>query len=528
VLGKETQQVSFFDPSFVCAHLIDTQSFYAKMHQHADSVISDEDFVDIYCADNGRPSVPPARLAKVLILQHHDNVSDRQALNMVRLNIAWKYALNVPLDYAGFDASLLTVFRARLLCHKKEKLLFRKTLALAKEAGLLRGQLDQVIDSTPMLGRGAVKDTYELIRDGIKKVVAHLDRKARTGMKLSLSAYGTKSAKPKIDWDDTEQRQELLSSLVADARQVLSCVTLNESADELSPELAQAARLLARILSQDIDEDKEKKPTIRKGVAKDRIISTTDPDMRHGRKSSSGKFNGYKAHITTEVTSDIVTSITVAPGNRPDGEQTHKLLTEADQDTSLHTRSLCGDSAYSSGAIKAQLDQRKTVLISKVPASSNGRRISKEHFHLDRATHAVICPQGKRAERWHRTKDSRVFVFSRETCQTCSRSRECTTATRTGRTITVGPYEAYLRQARQYQKTEEFKKLYHRRRPPVERKISELVHHGLRQSRYRGMRKSRLQALCIAAVVNLKRIFKAERAGCDRIAPLPELVPVPT
>ena len=154
MLGKETQQVSFFDPSFVCAHLIDTQSFYAKMHQHADSVISDEDFVDIYCADNGRPSVPPARLAKVLILQHHDNVSDRQALNMVRLNIAWKYALNVPLDYAGFDASLLTVFRARLLCHQKEKLLFRKTLALAKEAGLLRGQLDQVIDSCSHAGAG--------------------------------------------------------------------------------------------------------------------------------------------------------------------------------------------------------------------------------------------------------------------------------------------------------------------------------------------------------------------------------------
>jgi len=527
MLGRETQQVSFFDPSFVCAHLIDKKSFYAKMREHADSIISDDDFADIYCADNGRPSVPPARLAKVLILQHHDNVPDRQALNMVRFNILWKYALNVPLDYAGFDPSLLTVFRARLLCHKKEKLLFRQTLALAKEAGLLRGQIDQVIDSTPMLGRGAVKDTYELIRDGIRRTLRLVDPKIRASLKLSLSAYGTKSAKPKIDWDDTEQRQELLSSLVADARNVLSCLTLNETEDEISPECAQAARLLARILSQDIQEEKGKHPTIRNGVAKDRIISTTDPDMRHGRKSSSGKFNGYKAHITKEVTSDIVTSITVAPANRPDGEETERLLTEADQDTSLHTRSVCGDGAYSSGAIKEQLDQRKTVLISKVPASSNGKRISKEHFHLDRATHEVICPQGKKAKRCTRTKDGHIFIFSRETCQACPRRQECTTATRTGRTITVGPYEEYLRQARQYQKTNEFTTLYHKRRPPVERKISELVHHGLRQSRYRGMKKSRLQALCIAAVVNLKRIFK-EQVSPDRIAPLPGVVPVPT
>ena len=528
MLGREMQQVSFFDPSFVCAHLIDKKSFYAKMREHADSIISDNDFADIYSPDNGRPSVPPARLAKVLILQHHDNVSDRQALHMVRLNIAWKYALNVPLDYAGFDPSLLTVFRARLLCHQKEKLLFRKTLKLAKEAGLLRGQIDQVIDSTPMLGRGAVKDTYELIRDGIRSTLRLVDPKARASFSLSLACYGKKSAKPKIDWDDTEQRQELLSSLVADARNVLSCLTLNESEDETSPELAQAARLLSRILSQDIDEDKDEHPTIRNGVAKDRIISTTDPDMRHGRKSSSGKFNGYKAHITKEVTSDIVTSITVAPANRPDGEETQKLLTEADQDTSLHTRSVCGDGAYSSGAIKETLHRHGIQLISKVPACTNGTRISKEHFHLDLAKKEVICPQGKKAERCSRTKDGHVFTFSRTTCQTCPRRHECTTATRTGRTITVGPYEEYLRQARQYQKTDAFKTLYHTRRPAVERKISELVHHGLRQSRYRGMRKSRLQAFCIAAVVNLKRIFKEQKARYDWIAPLPALVPVPT
>ena len=292
MLGKEEKQVSFFDTSFVCAHLIKKNSFYAKMREHADSIISDNDFADIYCLNNGRPSVPPARMTKVLILQHYEGLSDRQALEMLRFNIKWKYALNVPLNYEGFDDSLLTHFRARLLTNNKEKMVFRKTLELAKKAGLLKGKIDQVIDSTPMLGAGAVKDTYELIRDGIKKVISLLDKKTRSKMNLCLKAYGKKDPKPKINWDDKKERQELLSLLVSDARKVLSQVDISPEDEDTDTEMKSTARLLAKILSQDIEEDKNRKPKIRQGVAKDRIISTTDPEIRHGRKSSAGKFNG--------------------------------------------------------------------------------------------------------------------------------------------------------------------------------------------------------------------------------------------
>jgi len=144
LLGKEERQTSFFDTDFVCAHLI----------------------------DNGRPSVPPARITKVLILQYYEHLSDRKALKNVRFNIQWKYALCVPIDYEGFDRSLLVYFRARLLANNKEKMVFKKTLELARKAGLLKGEIDQVIDSTPMLGAAAVKDTYELLRDGIRKILS--------------------------------------------------------------------------------------------------------------------------------------------------------------------------------------------------------------------------------------------------------------------------------------------------------------------------------------------------------------------
>lgn len=275
MLGKEERQTSFFDTDFACSHLIDKKSFYAKMHDCADKIITDDDFADIYCLNNGRPSVPPARITKVLILETYEHLSDREALEMLRFNIKWKYALDVPIDYEGFDRSLLVYFRARLLINHKEKLVFKKTLELAREAGLLKEEVDQVIDSTPLLGAGAVKDTYELLRDGIRKILCLADKKTKSKINLSLKAYGKNDPKPKINWDDKKERKELLSILVSDVREVLSHLDLDQ--EDPDSKLKDRADLLAKIVSEDIEKDKKNKPKIKKGVAKDRIISTTDP-----------------------------------------------------------------------------------------------------------------------------------------------------------------------------------------------------------------------------------------------------------
>jgi len=223
--------------------------------------------------------------------------------------------------------------------------------------------------------------------------------------------------------------------------------------------------LSARIVSQDIEEDKENKPKIKKGVAKDRIISTTDSEMRHGRKSSSGKFNGYKSHILKNADSDIITNI---------------------------------------------------ELVSKAPALKDTGKLSKEEFDIDIENEKVVCPEGKVAEKCYQSKGAegevtKTFVFSKETCNDCLQRSECTNAKNTGRTITVGPNEEYLQKAKEIQKTEGFKEIYNKIRPPVERKIAELIFHGFRKTRYIGKRKSRLQALFTAAAVNLKRIFKEQQ-----------------
>ncbi|RLE06941.1 hypothetical protein DRJ00_08935, partial [Candidatus Aerophobetes bacterium] len=123
---------------------------------------------------------------------------------------------------------------------------------------------------------------------------------------------------------------------------------------------------------------------------------------------------------------------------------------------------------------------------------------------------------GKTTTKCYKSKNSegeiaKTFVFPKEVCQACPRKDECTNAKNTGRCISVGPYEEYLQEARKIQKTEEFKKIYNQNCPPIERKIVELIYHGLRKARYVGKRKSRLQALFTGAAVNLKLIFKEQQ-----------------
>jgi len=163
------------------------------------------------------------------------------------------------------------------------------------------------------------------------------------------------------------------------------------------------------------------------------------------------------------------------------------------------------------------MSDKEVELISKAQVPKNRGKLSKEEFDIDLKEEKVVCPEGNTTDKYSKSKDAqgertKTFVFPKEVCDSCPRRNECTNAKNTGRTIRVGSNEEYLQKARQRQKTKEFQEIYNKRRPPVERKIAELIHHGLRKTRYRGVRKSRLQALFTGTAVNLKRIFKEQQA----------------
>src|SRR5215208_4941385 len=150
-------------------------AFYGFLASHRGELFREEDFTCLYCSGNGRPSVPPSLLAMALALQVHDGVSDEEAKARADFDLGWKVALGVGLEERPFAKSTLQLFRARLLIHERMQTVFRKSLDFARHTGYLRrSRLKVVLDTTYVLGRGALKDTYNLLADGIVMLVREL------------------------------------------------------------------------------------------------------------------------------------------------------------------------------------------------------------------------------------------------------------------------------------------------------------------------------------------------------------------
>src|SRR5215207_2208799 len=170
MLATTSGQVGFFDAAELAGPLPEG-SFFALLVEHGERIVRDEDFAACYSPGIGRPSIPPSQLARVLLLQYRTGVSDEQAMECVAWDLRWKVALGLAVDHQGWHPTSLTKFRARLLLHRLERLALERTLELAGELGMLDGPVEQIIDSTPMLGAAATQDTVRLVRHGVRKLL---------------------------------------------------------------------------------------------------------------------------------------------------------------------------------------------------------------------------------------------------------------------------------------------------------------------------------------------------------------------
>src|SRR3954453_13657353 len=180
MLARASGQVGFFDAAEI-ARPLPEGSFFALLAGHGHRIVRDEDFTACYSQRMGRPSIPPSQLAKVLLLQYRTGASGEQAMECVAWDLRWKIALGLPVDHQGWHPTSLTKLRARLLLHELERVALERTLAIAEELGMLDGPVEQIIDSTPMLGAAATQDTVRLVRHGVKRrldAVAAVDQDA--------------------------------------------------------------------------------------------------------------------------------------------------------------------------------------------------------------------------------------------------------------------------------------------------------------------------------------------------------------
>lgn len=498
---------------------VGADSFYGFVAQHRHELFRDEDFAAMYCANNGRPSLPPSLLATALVLQTYDKVSDEEARRRAAYDLQWKVALGVELTQQPFGKSTLCEFRAQLVVHQEQQAIFRKSLKLARQRGFLKQQkkLKVALDTTAMFGRGAVKDTVNMLADGIALVGRALARPAgetvtawaeREGYSRYVSAPSVKGALD-IDWENRQQRAQALASVVADADRLLEQVRLRrgELAED-SPgdaSLAAAAGRLSRVLAQDI-ERKEQGPELRVGVAVDRMPAIHDPQARHGRKSKANRFVGHKAHIAVDTDSQIVTAVDILPGNAPDAEQALPLVEQTEDNTGCEVELTIADCAYGSGTTRQAFEAAERPLVAKVPAMTNRGCFAKTDFTINLEAGSCTCPAGQVSLELRGAKQ-RYFQFAPAICGTCPLRPQCVRG-QGGRTVQVHPQEGLIQAARAFQHSPPFKDCQ-RRRQVVEHRLARLMQLGLRQARYVGRPKTLFQLAMAAAVANLVLMARA-------------------
>jgi transposase len=524
MLGKRRPQQSYFD-AIGLPHRVSPDSFYGRMGSLTGKLLRDDDLKEMYCPDNGRPSLAPSMMAGALMLQFYDDVSDGEAVERILYDLRWKVALNLPLDYGGFDASSMSVFRARLVKYQQERYAFDRLLAVAREEGFLADKVTLLSDTTNAKGAGATQDTYTLLRKGIRKLLKamgyHLPGKRQgcsAEIEKLLATYVDQDRRAEIDWSDPARRNAQLTTLVADSEAALELAI--EQIDD--PEIRSLGWMISKILGDDVERTPAGDCKIRKGVAPDRFISLVDTEMRHGRKSASKKFDGFKVSTSMDQASELILDIEDMSAPLGDGQDLLPAIERVEEHVGVTVERAIVDGAYGSGKNRAACAERpdKPIDLLSPMRRPTDPEVDKSAFNIDDQAQTATCPKGQTVPASTIQTDPQgrtafTFVFERKVCETCPLFTRCVRSQTTGRTVTTSFYEAYLRAARLRQQTDEFKQLY-RLRPRIEGKQAELVSHGLRKTRYLGISKRRMQRLWLAAAVNLQRMFKlAEIRGSD-------------
>ena len=520
MIGKRSAQMPLYDVGNVFDFVLKPGTFHAQLAEAADRLFKDEDFAALYSDKMGRPSVPPSRVALIYLMQAESQVSDEEAVARTGCDLRWASVLHTAAGDEFCAKSTLQLFRAHLDLHPEVKAIFASSIDEAKRAGLLKGQALRVaIDTKPISGRGSVQDTFNLVATGIRQLARALAKIAGQNADAYLCANGlSRYTEPSIkgsadiDWSDEEARSRVLTEIVVDAKRLLSLAGTHDT-----DAVREAAKLLEQLMLQDIETKKNKdgseQSTIIDGTAKGRMPSATDPDVRHGRKSSSKRFNGHKADIAVDLESGTIVAFNVLAGDAADASEALELVEQVEHNTDMKVEATNADCAYGGGPTRKQFEEAGRVLLAKVPqeCSRNGL-YTKSAFIIDLQNDTVTCPAEHTISKYSEDKTGKHFRFGSQ-CSACPLRSLCTTA-KSGRTITVHPQEAVIQEARRYQKTPEGRSEL-RKRFIVEHRLGRLAQLGIGQARYRGRKKTLLQLMAACTIANLRLAWN-HKARTDR------------
>ena len=466
----------------------------------------------------GREPVPPALLAMAVLLQAYDGVSDAEAVEMTVVDLRWQMVLDrLGSEEPAFGQGTLAAFRARLIRHDMDRRLLERTVELARTTKAfdfkkLPKTLRVAVDSSPLEGAGRVEDTINLLGHAARKVAMcaadllgwPLERVAKeAGIPVLLEA----SIKVALDleWSTPDAKSEAINILVKQLDS-LDAWLRNKLPEEMSrPPLNDHVATLAQIRGQDLEPDPSGggRTRIRQGVAPDRRVSVEDPEMRHGRKSKTKLFHGYKRHIGVDLDTTLILACAVTPANRPEEEAAPTLKADIDRQERAIAAWYCDRGYIASPVISDILDQGGEV-ICKPWVPRNGNHFSKADFLINLRDRTITCPAGE-VEPIDLGAD---VEFNPDACDRCELRDQCTTAAPgNGRTVTIADSEFLQQRLRRLTKSRTGRARV-RERVAVEHSLAHLSRRQGRRARYRGLRNNLFDVRRTAAVQNLEVVHR--------------------
>jgi hypothetical protein len=538
-LGRAPEQGDVWQTTAkYCEGKLSPTSIYGLLHRECHRLFPDDSFADLF-RDIGRRSVPPRIVAVVMVLQRLEGLSDREAVDRFTFDVRWKYAAGgLDLDYPGFVHTVLVDMRARLRSSEDPNRIFTTVLDVARAAGLVGRR--RVLDSTPLYDAVATQDTVTMIRAAIRGVLRVAEEPVVTELRgvLKRDDDYASAGKPVCDWDDAPAREALVEALARDAYAVL----IHLEGCPIPAEMKDAATLLATVVGQDLELTEDGCFRIARRVAPDRVISTVDPETRHGHKTAARGFDGHKGHIAIDPDSEIITASVATAGNVADGRVTKELLeeilpaktpsekavapVEGDAGEASATPAVetiesattpekpvevYGDASYGTAEVLLHLEEAGAEPYVKVQgATAPGGLFTKDVFRIDLKNETVTCPNDQLVQ-IRRGKDGSGLASFGIACKLCPLAPSCTTS-KEGRNIRLHPHERILRDTRARQKSPEWRAKYRATRPKVERKLGQLMRrrHGGRRARMRGTERVAQDFAMLCAAVNLHRLAMLE------------------
>lgn len=462
----------------------------------------------------GKDPVPPALMAMATFVQAYLRVSDAEMVELTVVDLRVQMVLGcLGATKPAFSQGALVDFRERLIRTDMDRRLLERTVELARETGgfdwrKLPRSLRIGVDSSPFEGAGRVEDTFNLLGHAARKLVVCAARLLRWRPTTVAERAGAEvllmpsiKAALDVDWSDPEEKARALKLLVSQLDELEVWVERNVPAHvqaEVEPHLA----TLRQIRTQDI-EDTAKGPRIRNGVAHDRRISIEDAEMRHGRKSSSYAFNGYKRHIATDLDSGLIVAVAITPANVPEHSAMPVLQDDLEHQR-IEVRELYIDRGYIASDFVEHVLANKGEVICRPWQFSNRGRFAKSDFDINIRDRTITCPEGQVQP----FRFGTTVSFETATCQRCPSRAKCTTVSSRGRQVRIAPDEALQQRLRKLVATPRGRARL-RERVPVEHRLAHIASRQGHRARFRGARKNTLDLRRAAALQNLEAAHRS-------------------